>query len=77
MPRAIILLELEAWIGLNVLKDSRNNPLRIRELINLSPVLFLEDSNAFAISSTHTAPKYPSNLSLVSMNHTIRMINLR
>ena len=64
-------------MGLKVLKDSRNDSLRIKELINLSPVLFPEDSNTFAISFTHTAPKHPSNLSLVSINHTIRIINLR
>ena len=64
-------------MGLKVLRDSRNNPLRIRELIDLSPVLFSEDFNTFVISSTHIALKYPFNLSLVFMNHIIRMINLR
>jgi len=64
-------------MGLKILRDSRNNPLRIRELIDFSPVLFPEDSNAFIISSTHTVLKHPSNLSLVSINHIIRIINLR
>jgi hypothetical protein len=76
MPRAIVLLKLEAWMGLKILRDSRNNPLRISDSVDLSPSLFPEYPNAFAISSTYATPKHPSNLSLVSVNHTIRMINL-
>ena len=77
MPRAIVLLELETRIGLKVFTNLRNNSLRIRDLIDASPALFLKYSNTFAMSSTYTTPKHPSNLPLVSVNYIVRMINLR
>ena len=63
-------------MSLKILTEPRDNPLRIRDLINLSPALFLEYLNAFAVFSAYIASKYPSNFSLIPIDHIIRIIDL-
>ena len=74
MARSIILLKLKTWMCLKIVADSRNYPFREWVLIDRSPSLFPEYTNASAIFSTYTSPKHPSNLSLISLSDTVRMI---
>ena len=74
MTRSIILLKLKTWMCLKIVADLRNYSFREWVLIDCSPSLFPEYTNASAIFSTYTSSKHPSNLSLISLSDTVRMI---
>jgi len=63
-------------MSLEILVEFRNNLLRIRKPIDGSSALFLEYPDVFIISLTYIGPKYLSNLSLVSIDYVVKIIDL-